>query len=118
MVLKWYLNSQTVPIYQWIPPSRPQGLGAMRGKIDLDFEISKETSFYAKKFIVKGDCLTRVDLAFDDMYGYINREKYTFCVIKSLEHLKSCKNRPVLYLGLKLTIHVIKSQINLVRQYL
>ena len=43
MVLKWYLNSQTVPIYQWIPPSRPQGLGAMRGKIDLDFEISKET---------------------------------------------------------------------------
>jgi len=42
MVLKWYLNSQTVPIYQWIPPSRPQGLGAMRGKIDLDFEISKE----------------------------------------------------------------------------
>jgi hypothetical protein len=50
MVLKWYLNSQTVPIYQWIPPSRPQGLGAMRGKIDLDFEISKENpvpSFYA-----------------------------------------------------------------------
>jgi hypothetical protein len=42
MVLKWYLNSHTVPIYQWIPPSRPQGLGAMRGKIDLDFEISKE----------------------------------------------------------------------------
>ncbi|XP_023347739.1 uncharacterized protein LOC111716499 [Eurytemora carolleeae] len=42
MVLKWYLNSQTVPIYQWIPPSHPQGLGAMRGKIDLDFEISKD----------------------------------------------------------------------------
>ena len=40
MVLKWYLNSRTVPIYQWIPPSHPQGLGAMRGRIDLDFEIS------------------------------------------------------------------------------
>ena len=84
MVLKWYLNSQTVPIYQWIPPSRPQGLGAMRGKIDLDFEISKETrpQFLCKKCIVKGDCLTRVDLAFDDMNSYINRENYTFCVIK------------------------------------
>jgi len=57
MVLKWYLNSQTVPIYQWIPPSRPQGLGAMRGKIDLDFEISKgnpATVFMPKKVIVKG----------------------------------------------------------------
>ena len=42
MVLKWYLNSVTVPIYQWIPPSHPQGLGAMRGRIDLDFEISSD----------------------------------------------------------------------------
>ena len=42
MVLKWYLNSRTVPIYQWIPPSHPQGLGAMRGRIDLDFEISSD----------------------------------------------------------------------------
>ena len=24
IVLKWYLNSKTVPIYQWIPPSHPQ----------------------------------------------------------------------------------------------
>ena len=24
IVLKWYLNSNTVPIYQWIPPSHPQ----------------------------------------------------------------------------------------------
>ena len=33
IVLKWYLNSKTVPIYQWIPPSHPQGLGSMRHKI-------------------------------------------------------------------------------------
>ena len=42
MVLKWYLNSRTVPIYQWIPPSHPQGLGAMRGRIDLDYQISSD----------------------------------------------------------------------------
>ncbi len=33
--------------------------------------------------------------------------------MKSLVNLKKYKNGPVLYLGLKLTIHVIKSQINL-----
>ncbi len=38
-----------------------------------------------------------------------------FFVIKSLEHITNFKNGPVLYLGLKLTIHVIKSQIHLVR---
>lgn len=41
IVLKWYLNSKTVPIYQWIPPSHPQGLGSMRHKINLDYEISQ-----------------------------------------------------------------------------
>jgi hypothetical protein len=46
----------------------------------------------------------------------INRQKYTFCNIKSLEHPKMLKNGPVLYLGLKLTIHVMKSKIHLVRQ--
>jgi hypothetical protein len=38
--------------------------------------------------------------------------KYTLCVIKSLEYLNNLKT------GLKLTIHVIKSQIHLVRQSL
>jgi hypothetical protein len=40
--------------------------------------------------------------------SHINREKYTFCIIKSLEHLKYFKNGLILYLGLKLTIHVQK----------
>jgi hypothetical protein len=47
----------------------------------------------------------------------INPETYTFCVIKSLEHIK-IKKWPVPYLGLELPIHVIKSQIHLVRQSL
>ncbi len=42
--------------------------------------------------------------------------KYTFCNIKSLEHQKKFKKGPVLYFCLKLTIHVIKCQIHLVRQ--
>ena len=42
LVLKWYLNSHTVPIYQWIPPSPPQGLGSMRHKLNLDYKISND----------------------------------------------------------------------------
>jgi hypothetical protein len=34
-----------------------------------------------------------------------------------LEHLKKKKMAPSLYLGLELTIHAIKSQIHLVRQF-
>ncbi|TRY71882.1 hypothetical protein TCAL_08439 [Tigriopus californicus] len=38
LVLKWALNGRT--IYQWIPPTQPQGLGALRGKINLDYDVS------------------------------------------------------------------------------
>jgi hypothetical protein len=47
-----------------------------------------------------------------------NHKKYTFCIIKSLEHLKNLKIFCVPYLGLHLTMHVLKSQIHLVRQSL
>jgi hypothetical protein len=61
-----------------------------------------------------------MDLAFDDMYGKVpGLNRGHFCNIKSLEHLKNLKNGPlVLYLGLKLTVHVFKSKIHLVRQSL
>jgi hypothetical protein len=42
----------------------------------------------------------------------------TLYVSKSLEHPSNLKNGPFLYLVLKLTLHVIKSQIHLVRQAL
>jgi hypothetical protein len=38
------------------------------------------------------------------LYSACDREKYTSCVIKSLEHLKNFKNGSVLYLGQNLTI--------------
>jgi hypothetical protein len=48
----------------------------------------------------------------------IYREKYTFCIIKSLEHLNNLKTCRFPYIGLELTIYVIKSQFHLVRQSL
>ena len=42
LVLKWYLNSHTLPLYQWIPPSPPQGLGSMRHKLNLDYAVTTD----------------------------------------------------------------------------
>ncbi len=36
----------------------------------------------------------------------INREKYTFCDIKLLEHIENVKTGRVSYLGLELTMHI------------
>jgi hypothetical protein len=47
-----------------------------------------------------------------------NREKYTFCILKSLEHLKNLKTGHVPCLGLELTMHDIKNHIHFVRQSL
>ncbi len=44
--------------------------------------------------------------------------KNTFCVVKSLEHLKNLRTGRILNLGLELTMHVFKSPIHLVRQSL
>jgi hypothetical protein len=40
----------------------------------------------------------------------INREKYTFYVIKSLQNLNNLKTGHVPYLGLELTMHVITAK--------
>jgi hypothetical protein len=46
----------------------------------------------------------------------LNRDKYIFCVIESFEYLKNLNTGRVPFLGLELTMHVLKSQIKLVRQ--
>ncbi len=46
----------------------------------------------------------------------IYREKYTFCIVKSLEHLKYLKTGHVPYLSLELTMHDIKSTVPLINQ--
>jgi hypothetical protein len=87
----------------------------------LLFSINKFCDF---KGTVGGVYLVQVSLLLIGQLGLglilptstrINREKYTFCVIKSLEHLKNFKNGPVLYLSPKLTLYVIKGQIRLVK---
>ncbi len=52
------------------------------------------------------------------MQTRINREKYTFLRYKITEAPRKFKKWPRLLLGLELTMHVLKSQIHLARQYL
>ncbi|XP_023951556.2 uncharacterized protein LOC112055606 [Bicyclus anynana] len=42
LVMKWFFNGSSGLVYQWIPPLRPQVIGLLKGKVDLDFRISEE----------------------------------------------------------------------------
>ncbi|XP_063822611.1 uncharacterized protein LOC135072577 isoform X1 [Ostrinia nubilalis] len=42
LVMKWFFNGSANLVYQWIPPMRPQVIGLLKGKVDLNFRISEE----------------------------------------------------------------------------
>lgn len=43
LVVKWYFNDQSRPVYQWIPGTKkPQGLGLLRNKLNLEYRASKD----------------------------------------------------------------------------
>lgn len=83
LVLKWYLNSKTVPIYQWIPPHHPRGLGSMRRRIDLDFEVTRDPyTRHRALYLVRPTV---------DMSGV-----YT-CKVSTLDNEVSASSRMVVY---------------------
>jgi hypothetical protein len=80
-------------------------------------ELIPEEIYQALLTNKKQGNLDLADNIIKSMQTRINSKKYTFCGIKSLEHLKHLKAGRS-YLGLELTMHVLKSQIHLVRQSL
>lgn len=47
LVMKWFFNGSSGLVYQWIPPMRPQVIGLLKGKVDMNFKISgKLNCFY------------------------------------------------------------------------
>ena len=45
LVMKWFFNGSSGLVYQWIPPLKPQVIGLLKGKVDLDFRISGMINF-------------------------------------------------------------------------
>ncbi|KAJ1528654.1 hypothetical protein ONE63_007049 [Megalurothrips usitatus] len=41
LVVKWFFNDGPAPVYQWIPPQKPQELGLLRGRLDLSYQVTK-----------------------------------------------------------------------------
>ncbi|XP_075226912.1 uncharacterized protein LOC142327600 [Lycorma delicatula] len=42
LVLKWFFNNGPEPVYQWIPGQKPQELGLLKGRLDLQYEASNQ----------------------------------------------------------------------------
>ncbi|KAF7280514.1 hypothetical protein GWI33_005797 [Rhynchophorus ferrugineus] len=42
LVVKWFFNEETYPVYQWIPDAKPQDLGILKGRLDLTYRASED----------------------------------------------------------------------------
>ncbi|CAG7733551.1 unnamed protein product, partial [Allacma fusca] len=42
LVVKWFFNGSINPVYQWIPPKKPQGLGLFASRLDLTYKASED----------------------------------------------------------------------------
>lgn len=44
LVVKWYLNDQSRPVYVWIPDGSggPKGLGVLSGRLNLEYKVSED----------------------------------------------------------------------------
>ncbi|CAG9792232.1 unnamed protein product [Diatraea saccharalis] len=40
LVVKWFYMDKSQPVYQWIPPQKPQALGRLKNKLDLNYKVS------------------------------------------------------------------------------
>ncbi|OWR49012.1 hypothetical protein KGM_200755 [Danaus plexippus plexippus] len=60
LVVKWFYMDRSQPIYQWIPPQKPQALGILKNKLDLSYKISNNpyTRHRALRILSPGTELT------------------------------------------------------------
>lgn len=45
LVVKWFYMDKSQPVYQWIPPQKPQALGVLKNKVTM-----------FKNFCFRADC--------------------------------------------------------------
>jgi hypothetical protein len=53
LVVKWFFNNDPAAVYQWIHSKKPQGLGVLHGKLNLEYRTSEDnaTMYRALKII-------------------------------------------------------------------
>ncbi|XP_039288149.1 uncharacterized protein LOC111047265 isoform X1 [Nilaparvata lugens] len=44
LVIKWFFNNGPAPVYQWIPGQKPQELGLLKGRLDLQHKASSQVA--------------------------------------------------------------------------
>jgi hypothetical protein len=44
LVVKWFFNNEPSPVYQWIHSKKPQGLGILNGKLNLEHRTSEDNA--------------------------------------------------------------------------
>lgn len=42
VVVKWFFSNDPSPVYQWIYSKKPQGLGVLNGKLNLEYRSSED----------------------------------------------------------------------------
>jgi hypothetical protein len=74
LVVKWYFNNQD-QVYQWIPNQRPQDLGILKGKLNLDYQASPDAykmyralQIYQPHTNLSGRYLCKVSTLLNDAY--------------------------------------------------
>lgn len=75
LVVKWYFNNEESPVYQWIPNQRPQDLGILRGKLNLEYKASTDVYKMYRALQIQrpytnlsGKYFCRVSTLFNDAY--------------------------------------------------
>ncbi|XP_045763187.1 uncharacterized protein LOC123865971 isoform X2 [Maniola jurtina] len=60
LVVKWFYMDRSHPVYQWIPPQKPQALGLLKHKLDLSYKVSQNpyTQHRALRILSPGTELT------------------------------------------------------------
>ncbi|XP_034825118.1 uncharacterized protein [Maniola hyperantus] len=60
LVVKWFYMDRSQPVYQWIPPQKPQALGLLKHKLDLSYKVSQNpyTQHRALRILSPGTELT------------------------------------------------------------
>jgi hypothetical protein len=113
LVVKWFFNNDPAPVYQWIHSKKPQGLGVLNGKLNLEYRISDDnaTMYRALQIInptteLSGEYKCTVS-TFNDERSQ-TRKMIIYGKSAALRRLYCCDKLSKLHYNLQLKVIVLK----------